>query len=103
MQGNCRPPLVVRTRGGVCFFGNFHLSCWRGRGPPTEFGCRLHETYRWRGAETPAAPVVRDFILADERSSGLEGGLLRKTQTEEEKKKLDIRGKGLAGEGERSE
>ena len=32
-------------------------------------------------------PVVRDFILADERSSGLEGGLLRKTQTEKKKKK----------------
>ena len=32
-------------------------------------------------------PVVRDFILADERSSGLEGGLLRKTQTEEKKER----------------
>ena len=57
-------------------------------------GCRLHETYRWRGAETSAVPVVKDFILANERSSGLEGGLLRKTQTEERKKKKKKKKKG---------
>ena len=48
-------------------------------------------------------PVVRDFILADERSSGLEGGLLRKTQIEEGKKRKKKEGRwGLlrkTGEG----
>ena len=31
--------------------------------------------------------MVRDSILADERSSGAEDGLLRKTQTEEKKRR----------------
>ena len=46
--------------------------------------------------------MVRDSILADERSSGAEDGLLRKTQTEEKKRRylgafLQARGSGAEG------